>query len=126
MRVTPTQVILGILIAAVAILIVMMIVFLLRWKNGSAPLFGASFDSYTPEDTDPEAMLADQQMIELENSENAESIPTDEVPHQEPDLTTTPPVIEHTPRPTPDKLLPSDNIASFGGDILIGSELNNA
>ena len=126
MRVTPTQVILGILIAAVAILIVMMIAFLPNWKNGAAPLFGASFNNYTPEDTDPEAMAFEQQMAELENSENTETSPTDEVPHQEPDLTTTPPIIEHTPRPTPDKLLPSDNIASFSGDILVGSELNTA
>uniref|UniRef100_A0A6C0LTK5 Uncharacterized protein n=1 Tax=viral metagenome TaxID=1070528 RepID=A0A6C0LTK5_9ZZZZ len=120
MSITPSTVILGILIAAVAILIVMLIIFLLGWKNGAAPFLASALSSeYMPEnfDMDPPPVFIE---------DTADPNPTDEVPHEEPVLDTVPPKIENTPRPEPDKLLPSDNIASFSGDILVGSELNNA
>lgn len=120
MSISRSQIILGILIAAVTVLIVMLTIFLLGWKNGAAPFIASSLsDEYIPED-----IIPDETTMVVENV--TEPNPADEVPHEEPTLDTIPPKIEHTPRPEPDKLLPSDNIAAFSGDILVGAELNNA
>ena len=98
------QIVLGILLAAVVILIIMMIVFLINYKKNIAPVVDSS--SSTLLEPEPEIV----------NEETSE--PTDDVAHESVSLETEPPVIENTPRPVPDRPLPSDNVETFQGELI--------